>query len=456
MSHNKFHPSQSGGSVMIAALIITLITGSLVGLFLKTVTQEVHNSHRFRMGFQAINLAEAGLEFAIDAMRNDNFDTRYWEEGTDGFLARNVPNVRWYTNRNEIRTAWVYVQPGSDPPLAVAEGKIRLPNGMEVSRQIWIAMGDGQNGRKSLFANGVVAKDLIDFSGNNVYVDSYSSSQDVLNVTTRYANRDNGSVATVSIIDSSLGLGNGDVFGRIATGGGNPDIGPNGKVFGNDTPFGVSVDTNRIARDFSGTFPDPVVPDTSSALESYSGSTIGSSGQTTLYKLPSLELSGKESVSFEGDVTIVITGDLEIGGKAFMEVAENSSVKLYVAGDATISGNGMVNHGEMPKNFMLYGTGKDSGQEIKVAGNGAFFGVVYAPDYDISARGGGANGTLAGAVVGKTVKFTGNTNFHYDEDLAGLIDDTAGANDSKDIEEWVELTEGTDRVAMASVLTNGL
>ena len=49
------------GSVMIAALILTIITGTIVGFFLKSVTQEVTSSHRSRMSFQAINLAEAGL-----------------------------------------------------------------------------------------------------------------------------------------------------------------------------------------------------------------------------------------------------------------------------------------------------------------------------------------------------------------------------------------------------------
>lgn len=443
---------------MIAALIVTLITGSLVGLFLKTVTQEVQNSYRFRMSYQAINLAEAGLEFAIDAMRNDNFDSQYWEDGADGYLARSIPNMRWYTFRNEERNAWVYVQPGTgtEPPLAVAEGTVRMADGMEVSRQVWITMGEGNKGQKSLFANGVVAKDTIDFAGNNVYVDSYSSSQDVLNVSTRYANRDNGSVATTSVIDSSLGLGNGDVYGRIATGGGDPDIGPNGSVFGADSPFGVTVDTNRIAKDFTANFPDPVVPDTSGARESYSGSTIGVSGQKTLYKLPSLEVGGKNSLTFEGDVTLVVTGDVSVGGKAYLEVAQNASVEIYVAGNADILGNGMVNHNKIPKNFILYGTGKVSGQEVKVAGNGAFFGVVYAPNYLVSGRGGGTNGTMAGAIVAQSVKFTGNTNFHYDEDLADLVDDTADANDSKEIEEWVELTEGSSRYDMATLLNNGL
>jgi len=142
---------------MIAALIITLITGSLVGLFLKTVTQEVENSYRFRMAFQAVNLAEAGLDLAIDAMIKDQWNSTYWSKDGNGYMGKNFPNIS-YSWRGERRYVEVYIEPertvtvtdstGSREvrmPAAVAEGVIRLRNGVEVRRQVFIEMAPGRS-----------------------------------------------------------------------------------------------------------------------------------------------------------------------------------------------------------------------------------------------------------------------------------------------------------------------
>ncbi len=436
------------GSILIAALVVTLITGAVVGLFLKTITQELENAYRFRLSFQAVNLAEAGLDFALDSMRRNDWSSSAWERGAKGYYAANVPYVN-YSWRGEVRRASVYIEPYASPAKAIGEGYIRLRNGMEVRRQVQIVMNN-----KSLFANGIVARDNVDFAGNYVYIDSYSSSRDTLNFSQKFQNRDNGSVATTSVIDSVLNLGNADVYGWIATGGGNPAIGPNGSVRGNDTPPGVRIDTRRISRDFSADLPNPVEPTMSNPATSYSSDTIGTDGMATEYLLSSVNIGGNTTVTVRGDVTLVVANDFKIAGNGRMLLAPGATLKLYVRGSADVTGNGILNGSEAaprpPSNLMIYGTGNKAGQSIKIAGNGALFGVVYAPNYAFEGKGGGNAGTIAGAIVAKSVKFTGNTNFHFDEDLRDMSD---GA---KQIQGWVELTQASERRNMATILTNGL
>jgi hypothetical protein len=50
---------------------------------------------------------------------------------------------------------------------------------------------------------------------------------------------------------------------------------------------------------------------------------------------------------------------------------------------------------------------------------------VYAPDYDISMKGGGNTDTIFGSFSGHTITMTGVQSVHYDEAMAdgGLISD---------------------------------
>ena len=120
----------TNGSIMIAALIVTLITGSLVGLFLKTVTQEAQNSYRSRMAFQAVNIAEAGLEFAIYSVKTD--DWTGWTKGSAGYYRSSFPHIG-FTFRNETRSATVYVEPTNSR--AISEGIILSTNGIRITRR---------------------------------------------------------------------------------------------------------------------------------------------------------------------------------------------------------------------------------------------------------------------------------------------------------------------------------
>ena len=76
---------------------------------------------------------------------------------------------------------------------------------------------------------------------------------------------------------------------------------------------------------------------------------------------------------------------------------------------------------------------------LTVSGNGSMSAVVYAPNADISAKGGGNSGFMMGSLVGYSLKFTGNDCFYYDESLG---DDDDGSRLA--IDEWDEIVAYVD------------
>lgn len=476
MSVNK----NTRGSIMIAALIVALITGSLVGLFLTTITDEVKYSHQARMAFQAVNLAEAGLEHAMFAMINDDWTN--WSAGSNGYYRQTFPYIS-YSFNGETRNVKVYVEPDRNPaPAAIAEATVTLPNGVTVTRQIYVEMSRGTSDdptKGGFWGNGILGKNGLTFGGNKQTVDSFVSSTNpngYLNITDIYnaqtattilghtlANG-NGSIASLSVEITDISLGNADVYGPMATGAAlaGSDLkkvfGPNGSLYTGDSELldlNNGIDHNHIAYDFEADLPDPVAPEMVGPITSLSGSTIGAAGSETEYLIPSMDLGSKDSYTVQGKVTMIIDGAMTVKGE--INLAEGASLELYVKGDIDIGGNGLVNSYQ-PANLVIFNTGK--GTSIKLHGNGFLSAAVYAPNSDVSLRGGGTSGAMFGAVVGDTVTFSGNNyDFHYDEDLANFGDDDADPDDGSFIPEvsnWVELTAASEKKNMATILTDGL
>jgi len=74
--------------------------------------------------------------------------------------------------------------------------------------------------------------------------------------------------------------------------------------------------------------------------------------------------------------------------------------------------------------MQLYGTHPDTGKDeppsytVSLNGNGAFTGLLYAPEVDYRKNGGGGFGFSQGSVVAKDITFNGSPGpFHYDEAL---------------------------------------
>ena len=222
-----------------------------------------------------------------------------------------------------------------------------------------------------------------------------------------------------------------------------PVIGSNGKVYGSTTPIVVKVDPSRVLTNFSQNIPNPTAPAGSAYSMGAMSSTItlprgGDAPQANgryLYTASSLSLAGNRTVTIDGPVDLVITGDMSMAGSSGITVAgTTASLGVYGYGNLQIAGNGMTNSTNVPSNAYFYGLG-GSGTSVSVEGNGNFTGVVNAPNADITVTG---NGTIDGAMTGNTVTFNGNATLHYDTQLGGTT-----SSPYYWVKTWVELTEAS-------------
>lgn len=134
----------------------------------------------------------------------------------------------------------------------------------------------------------------------------------------------------------------------------------------------------------------------------------------------------------------VISGNLNIPAGTWVcdsvriqgnkKVTTSGPVTLYVRGSCDIQGNGIVNGGittggiARPQDLMIYGL--PGCTSVSIGGNGAFTGVMYAPNAEIHING---NGGIWGAVVGNHVTFSGNNgSLHYDVALKGVAGTVVG------------------------------
>lgn len=135
------------------------------------------------------------------------------------------------------------------------------------------------------------------------------------------------------------------------------------------------------------------------------------------YEVSSLRLSGDERVVVTGkDVTLYIKDRFTMSGQSEFIIAPGASVKIYVGGEVSLSGNGILNHTLNAANFQLFGL--PTNKSIDISGNAAFTGIIYAPQADIAMNGGGNDiYDVVGAIVGNSAKMNGHFRFHYDEAL---------------------------------------
>ena len=123
---------------------------------------------------------------------------------------------------------------------------------------------------------------------------------------------------------------------------------------------------------------------------------------------------------------MVIDGDISIGNRT-ITINEHGSLEIYVGGDIKITGNGGFNNTNLPDRLVIYGThdqiteGTNNVPSISVSGNGAFSGILYAPNANFVSNGGGNGGYSFGAIIANQITFNGSPgDFSYYEPIADM------------------------------------
>lgn len=471
------------GSLLIVAMLLASIIGISLVSYLKLAHQSSKLANRSFYLDGAQNLVDTGLEQALWSLNNDIWASAGFtaRSGHAGEYQATFPSSSTYYDfaGNVKGQVKVWVDSNTPTPHAVAQATITLGDGSTFVKQAEMYMR-----KRSYFANGLVAKDTLNFVGN-VRIDSWVSNADTDSTADDVAYsagvaNDRGQIASLrTTIDSdpSISIGNADVYGYAAIGTSNLSdlqVGATGRLGPYGTVNGV-VDTSRVTYDFTTNFPDVSAPTTAGyAIAAINNSkTLPESGHTPAadgkyyYTVPSINLAGNNdltitqgtsvvlTVTGTSGTTVSITGNAEINIEPASSGVSSAKLELYASANVTIAGNGVMNGSSGSPNsttaFQIYGTRTAADvatagyQSIAVKGNGFLAGIVYAPNANVTVNG---NGDTYGAIVANRISMNGNGNFHYDESLANL-----SASDLWSVSKWRELTTSTERTAYATELS---
>lgn len=419
-------PNRCQGSALLTAVIFSFMVMALMGSYLYLASGEYRLASRAFLSNASFNLAEGGMDLAINAIRRK--DSSGWSQGTDdlgnNFWSRTYSN---YDLGGVIKGVikLVILNPSSSTPEIYAEGVATGHATGQVKKQLYASMTAGF----TPFKNGFNSKAGIVLKGSNVMFDSYDSRKGPYGHGNMNANI---TVSTISIEVDALDIGNAAVYGYVATGAAMPNVGPKGSI--TDFANKGKVDPSRITTDYYAEFPNIEAPVLSAPLKSMpsAGTILGGE-----YLLSNWSSNSSTPLYIAGDTTIVITGDMKLSGNGSIVVDPAATLKIYAAGDVDLSGNGVLNSGTKPEQVLIFGTNSvPGGQDIAISGNGYLSASVYAPNARVAMNGGGSTGRVFGAVAAYDARLVGNSHFSYDEALADYNIGTAGYV----LEQWVELS----------------
>ena len=296
-----------------------------------------------------------------------------------------------------------------------------------------------------LFQFAMAARRGIDFNGHNLRTDSFDSADAWFSDGYgHYTNtlgkwRANGTIACNHTITNNISVGNLTACGRVATGPfGDIAIGVQGSVGdvawvsdpshrGTIKPGWWTTNANVkfpsviVPYELLGATPPPgTPPNTIIDGVGYDLVLKGSpNGGTNYYRLPSGQpFTGR--VFVEGHVRLLVTDNalVNFAGTDVIQIkpGANSSLHLYVdVTNAVLGGQGVINNNTATQ-FYYFGT--DRNTSLTFGGNGAFIGVLYAPNTSLQLSSGGSSVMeFSGSAIARNIRLNGNLNFHYDENL---------------------------------------
>lgn len=388
--------AQKNGFILIATyLVVALITLLAFAFFARgTIFQQA--AERNQNKIVAFHMAEAAVDEALVQLASN---ISY--AGTNQYVPMNTSNVRGgytvtvSTAPNDLTTRTI--QATGFAPDNVPSSRAY----QRVALTVYARYELNSLFNFAIFANNSIA---LTSSGKVASVDSYDSSKGPYGGDNKGSN---GDIGTNSINQKAITLaGNTAVYGDAL-------IGPSG-----DTDTAVSIG------------PNSTLYGTSSASQ-----------ELLIFPVPTTDLPSSGDLNITTDTTYLEGGtyhfdSLKISGTG--QLALTGTTVIYVNGDVSITGNGIVTQNNIPKNLLIYSTGTN---DVAIGGNGSFYGGIYAPLANVKNDG---NGGVHGAIVSKTYTQTGNASIHFDEAMKDIVGNTQ--NPKPSVVSWQEqnsLTWGT-------------
>jgi len=294
-------------------------------------------------------------------------------------------------------------------------------------------------------SRGIISRKTFLMSGNG-FIDSFDSSNPLYSTNGQYVQGKRESHGDVGILDSTgSNLANGTyLYGSLTYSG--PAVQNTQHVQGAiSTPFNVNVPQVSAPNWVSGSYSTALPPGQGNVItirgDPNASPPTGTPTNPLRYQVSSIVLSGQQTISIKSpvdpvtnqplpgydNVQIWITGAdgatnslSTSGNNAGITLDSNASVKFYVQGNISLTGQSIVNGSGLAANLLIYGVTPTDGSTLTayIAGQGNFIGVLDAPEFNTTFAG---NGDIMGAVIGRTVTISGNGSLHYDQALSQLV-----------------------------------
>ena len=469
------HSSCDASAVVFALMTAVVLAGIGAGA-LMVIQNQYRHSHQVSGWEESLQAAEAGIDIAVAELRKTLYDPENafsgWQTASDDPLAQPDPasgpvyatsflpnrdteggrnshadvtieappflvdsrGAQWY----RIRAAGYADVPGGTIAVANAQDRALRKIDFRFDRDTQQALAAPRAKRTieaivkptTAFALALFGTNAIDMNNENIVVDSYDSRDPLRSTRGNYdplKRTQNGDIATNGKV---IEAGKAQIYGDASTNGGSVLNAENvhGEIYDDFYQDTFSVKAPVLT-------PEPGSPATVTSTTVLTASP----SQPSEYNLAAIKLSGQNTLRIKGAADgsntyaqIVVSGDITLSGQAQIIVDPGVKVRIFVRGNADISGNGIMNT-NAPLNLQIYGVDRPKNADgtepapgiMKIAGNGAFKGAVYAPNYNLEMVGGGHTDSIYGAFVGLNVRMTGVQSVHYDEALSenGLISD---------------------------------
>lgn len=453
---NTPHLNNTRGSALISAAIASGILSIVIASFITFLTNEYILNFRSHRWTQSLHLAEGGIEIAFAELNypfyrnNSPFQSAagWVAGGTAGTYTMTVSNLTSTTGEavGDVTITVTGATTGSAYPKVQAVGTCKTwPHGPLTSRAILATLAIS-----SQFPVGLMSKNRMDMNGNNIYTDSYDSTDVSKSTSGLYdatKKQANGSVASNGTVTNSFSIGNADIYGNAYTGiggsvalGSGGSIGPTFVVADRATTVAAAVSKGWLRSDFNVDVPDVTLPAGATSWPYAVGGSHSIAKDETLtsgdYRIDNISLTSserKDTLLITGNVRLYITGNVNLSGTSQIVVTNGASLKVYINGNVSLGGNGVINNAVTPINNQWYSTAS-AATTWSISGNGRWIGTVYAPKGNMTMNGGGSSGDMSGGIVANNITLNGQVQFHYDESLRNS-DTGAGYT----VQSWQEL-----------------
>jgi hypothetical protein len=415
----KIRLGANSGQIIPLTLILCTLLGIMLMSYLPLAGSQYTNTIRAQLWHAAIPVAEAGIEEGMAQLHaTNNLASNGWSLVGNQYTLTRYLGDDYYV---------VGISTNANQPTIESTGNVRLPSGNGyVSRTVRVTTS-----RSGLFSKGLVAKGTIGMSGSwNLKIDSFDSANTNYSTNGRYdaaKSKDNGDIASNLGTPNCIALQNAKVYGHANTGAGGT-ISMSGSAAIGSKSFinggGTGIQPGWSSSDMNVSFPDVSAPFTGGYFTPTSG-TVGGTNYTYVlatgnYLLSSFSMSGQNKAIVNGNAVFYVTGDISMTGQSLIYIAPGARLQLYCGGaTASFAGQGLANANASATNFFYYGL--PSNTTLRLHGNAAYTGVIYAPNANFDLGGGGKDTyDTVGAAVVNNVSINGHFNFHYDEALGNL------------------------------------